>query len=462
MRFRSHRNPEVKKKKFSVSIDEVYTPHPKQQQFRELIDKGCQTVLFLGGRQSGKTFAGAWEFVRQIFVYQRKPYLYWVIAPSYAVARVAKRYLFDNPLVRSCIEYGNRREDVYTLKVPHITDDCRIVGNHTAQVEIRTAQEPDLLRGAVCACVWIDEAAFIPQECWNVIQPVVLASGGNFILTTTPKGRNYLYDMFVARRNDPAFGYVVSKTHENPHISKGAIDKLKEQYSDTLARQELEAEFVAYEGLVYTLLPNAVQQRIEVNPRNCVFYGGCDFGYADPFAFVWIAYDVVNDTFHVLDEYYQRHEVMETHIDRIKAHPLSRVLKTVYCDPSNPDGIRRMIKAGLPAVAALNRQIMDGINIVQMLLDKGKLNAQARCKETLREFGNYAFRESSNKNAGDKPVDMFNHAMDAMRYAITSAMITLKTRKRPKFNMHEYFKNMRQLTSVEEGFPTWYDSPAEN
>ncbi|QPI17865.1 terminase large subunit [Pectobacterium phage POP12] len=63
------------------------------------------------------------------------------------------------------------------------------------------ASSPDSVRGNAFAVIYLDEAAFIGQweDTWLAIQPVI-SSGrrSKIILTTTPNGLNYFYDLWSA------------------------------------------------------------------------------------------------------------------------------------------------------------------------------------------------------------------------------------------------------------------------
>lgn len=63
------------------------------------------------------------------------------------------------------------------------------------------ASSPDAVRGNAFALIYIDEVAFIPGfiDAWLAIQPVI-SSGrhSKIIMTTTPNGMNYYYDIWVS------------------------------------------------------------------------------------------------------------------------------------------------------------------------------------------------------------------------------------------------------------------------
>ena len=86
----------------------------------------------------------------------------------------------------------------------------------------------------------------------------------------------------------------------------------------------------------------------------------------------------------------------------------------------------------------------------------------------------YRYRETTNKNAGENPVDDSNHAMDALRYALSSeakvsgdfrpryqddsgeVKVLTSKEKNNKF-LNEYFQEMDKKRPRQTGsiFPEW-------
>ena len=57
--------------------------------------------------------------------------------------------------------------------------------------------------------------------------------------------------------------------------------------------------------------------------------------------------------------------------------------------------------------------VMAGIDI----LKRHKLYVTKESKNTIKEMQNYKWQEDKNGNLLNKPIDTFNHAIDATRYA---------------------------------------------
>ena len=68
-----------------------------------------------------------------------------------------------------------------------------------SSIMIRSADNPDSIRGIGVDFVVIDEAADIPRldDTWRaVIRPTLSDREGHALIIGSPKGRNYFYDMW--------------------------------------------------------------------------------------------------------------------------------------------------------------------------------------------------------------------------------------------------------------------------
>lgn len=58
-------------------------------------------------------------------------------------------------------------------------------------------------------------------------------------------------------------------------------------------------------------------------------------------------------------------------------------------------------------------QVLEGIELVSMLLNSGKILFLQNCRDSIREFSLYRWSEKAQK---DQPVKENDHAMDEIRY----------------------------------------------
>ena len=295
-----------------------------------------------------------------------------------------------------------------------------IVGN--GEVLFRSADDPERLRGPNLSWVWIDEGALCHEMTWPIAIGRLREGGkaGPCWLTTTPKGRNWVWREFVERQRD---GYEVfrARTADNPHLAPQFLADLEAAYTGTFARQELLGEFVAFEGLVYEEFDRAVH--IAEPPEEFVeVVAGVDWGYTNPAVILVVGLDG-DGRASVVSEYYQRRQRIGEIVEAARALAGQWDIVTFYCDPSEPANIAEMQEAGLNAVAA-NNAVSEGIQRVKARLavaDDGRprLTASSQCVYLASEFESYCWKRLRGLGVlKDEPEKANDHVMDALRYVI--------------------------------------------
>lgn len=398
-----------------------YKPNPEgQAQLRAVLDAGKRIVLYVGGIRGGKTYAGARETLYSIYKrgFNRKG-LTWIVSPTYPMSSVVEKEFED-----ACDLGGGRS----LIIKKYIGARAYLIIPPAGQqkpyrVEIKTAEHPDRLRGSSLDCVWMDEAAMMDKECYRILLGRILDSQGMILMTTTPRGMNWLYDEVHEKRydhpttqqKDPRIAVVRSTTSDNPYLKPEEIEMLRAQYTTQFARQELGAEFVAFDGLVYrTFDPTRhIIPPITNIPEGAELISGIDAGFSDPFVSLWLMKH--KNKYYLLDEYYQPQRTMESHAAAIKRNWLDKMCIRRWMDPSAAQASADLAALGINTYPAKN-DIQAGINSVSRLLETDRLFITRPCANTLREIGMYAYPDKGSRNRGEVPVDANNHAMDALRY----------------------------------------------
>jgi phage terminase large subunit-like protein len=121
-----------------------------------------------------------------------------------------------------------------------------------------SADSEDSVRGEAFHVVVLDEAARIAEETWNAsIQPTLADYGGDAILISTPKGRNWFWREFTSADGKRSAAFTApSSDNPNPRIKRAAI-LAKDRVSERIYRQEWLAEFVSDGGGVFRRVADA-------------------------------------------------------------------------------------------------------------------------------------------------------------------------------------------------------------
>lgn len=176
-------------------------------------------------------------------------------------------------------------------------------------------------------------------------------------------------------------------------------------------------EWGIVEGLVYENWEERVFDVHEISIRPSVRSAfGMDFGYVnDPSTLFCGLIDTVAREIYVFDEMYEKGMSNEDIKDRVSEMGYSK--ERIKADSAEPKSIAYLRKAGLTRIRAAKKgpdSIRAGISIIQDY----KIIIHPRCVNFITEISNYTWDKDKFDNAINKPIDDFNHLMDAMRYAM--------------------------------------------
>lgn len=176
-------------------------------------------------------------------------------------------------------------------------------------------------------------------------------------------------------------------------------------------------EWGIVEGLVYENWEERVFDVHEISIRPSVrSVFGMDFGYVnDPSTLFCGLVDTVAREIYVFDEMYEKGMSNEDILSKVSEMGYSK--ERIKADSAEPKSIAYLRKAGLTRIRAAKKgpdSIRAGISIIQDY----KIIIHPRCVNFITEISNYTWDKDKFDNAINKPIDDFNHLMDAMRYAM--------------------------------------------
>ena len=254
-----------------------------QQEFLDLLDTR-RFVCLCAGRQYGKSTTGCYACLMRIYGGKCTQGVGWIIAPTYPMSEQLQ-YRFESIAGPLVLEKRRGNTPVYFLEpAPGMDQPYR--------VEIKTAENPDRLRGPTLDWVWLDESRNMVPDVWPIIIPTVAVSRGPIMTTTTPAGQDWVYKTFEvpAVEGNPDFGHVRRGSSEANHFNERDLAIMRAQMSEDMAKQELDAEIISFSGLVYTNFNPKIHivDPVEEIPQGAEVVGGIDFGWDDPFVHLWV------------------------------------------------------------------------------------------------------------------------------------------------------------------------------
>jgi len=187
--------------------------------------------------------------------------------------------------------------------------------------------------------------------------------------------------------------------HERRRIVKHA------ENDDNFRRVHIDCEYGVTEGLVFK------DWEIVDSFPDIPYWTGLDFGYTnDPSALIKLGVD--GDDLY-LDEMLYRTGMINPELAKFINEQLAKYTE-VYADSSEPKSIDEIYGFGvnIHPVKKGPDSIVQGIDV----LKRYNLKITKRSVNLIKELRNYSYMKDKEGNYLNKPVDLFNHALDAARY----------------------------------------------
>ena len=187
------------------------------------------------------------------------------------------------------------------------------------------------------------------------------------------------------------------------------------------------------EGLVYSNFEELDFNVENIKKRpNVKSAFGLDFGYTnDPTAFIASLIDLDNMEIFIFDEHYQKAMSNKDIANMIKYKGYSK--ERIVGDSSEPKSIDDIKRQGIYRLKGARKgkdSILNGIQYIQDF----KIYVHPKCENTLIELSNYVW-DTKEGNVINKPIDDYNHLMDALRYSLEDIRLGGVKFNRDKYNV---------------------------
>lgn len=187
------------------------------------------------------------------------------------------------------------------------------------------------------------------------------------------------------------------------------------------------------EGLVYSNFEELDFNVENIKKRpNVKSAFGLDFGYTnDPTAFIASLIDLDNMEIFIFDEHYQKAMSNKDIANMIKYKGCSK--ERIIGDSSEPKSIDDIKRQGIYRLKGARKgkdSILNGIQYIQDF----KIYVHPKCENTIIELSNYVW-DTKEGNVINKPIDDYNHLMDALRYSLEDIRLGGVKFDRNKYNV---------------------------
>ena len=348
-----------------------------------------------GGSRSGKTFSILTALIE--LCHKNSGLVITICRKTFPALRATS--------MRDFFEILNR-EDIYNPDLHNKSDATyQLWGN---MVEFISIDQPQKVRGRKRDVLFINEANEINLEDWRQL---LLRTTGKVLIDYNPSDEfHWIYDEVIPRE-DAAFFQTTYQ--DNPFLPQSVVMEIErfKEADENFWRVYGLGERGASQATVFTHWKEIDQIPNEYKLLNL----GLDFGYtADPTAIVRVYTDGHG---FAVDELCYATRLTNSDISKVLRDNEVHRSDVIICDSAEPKSIDEIHAHGFNTHGA--RKGKDSVKNGIQFLHSRPLLVTARSVNVIKELRNYKWKEDKNGKQLNEPVDSFNHAIDAMRYAIT-------------------------------------------
>ena len=256
-----------------------------------------------------------------------------------------------------------------------------------------------------------------------------------FYATCNPAGHDWLYYRWKVNEMNREAGNTYNEqyrlfeaqTYENIYLPKDYLEELM-QYPEQWRKRYVECSWDNFEGLVYAEYDENKHLIDGFEPKEGHRYQHIhvlDYGYTNPTAILFAAYDLDEQVCYIYDEYYKTGMIIPDIANDYKA--MNKYWRDAYrlADPSiySTDKDGKSIYVDFLAQGIFwgraNNDKARGFNRVNTLFKQGRLKVTKNLINFRKEIGDYRWKEASlfgDKNAPEEPKKAKDHLMDCLRY----------------------------------------------
>lgn len=368
--------------------------------------QGGTVIVNKGGTRSGKTWA-LLQLCATIAEMQ-KGVLLSVVGESVPFLKRGALRDFRELLGDAWNEDGwNATDKVYTL-------------TNGSAIEFFSADNEGKVHGSARDYLFLNECYFID---WEVYRQLAVRTRRAILLDYNPRSRFWVDEKIIGK---PGVALVHSTYRDNPHLTAAQVAMIESNKDDeNWWRVYGEGETGSVEGLVYTSW-DIVSELPEVYKRE--FY--CiDFGFTnDPTAILRVR---LSGGELWVDELIYQTGMLNSDIVEVLRRYGVRYDAPIVCDSAEQKSVAEINHlGGFHAVPCSKGRgsVTAGISMVRAY----RLHVTARSLGTINELRNYSWRrDGASGSYLNEPIDKYNHALDALRYGVTTYLATARTLTAP-------------------------------
>ena len=282
-------------------------------------------------------------------------------------------------------------------------------------IEFFSVEQPDKLRGARRNVLYVNEANNVPFEAYTQLS---IRTSGDIWIDFNPTANFWAHKEVVAQQDAD---FITLTYLDNEALPQTIVDDIESARERAKTSEYWSNWWKVYGlGQIGSLEGVCIKEWKEIKlplEARLLCYG-MDFGYSNDPSTLIALYKYNNA--YIFDEVIYQKKLLNSDISSLfRSHDINGV---VYADSAEPKSIAELRTYGHKVVPCTKGKdsIVYGIN----LINQNEIFVTSRSKNLIKELQSYTWMKDREGNTINKPIDSFNHCIDAARYAITSQLKT--------------------------------------
>jgi len=391
-----------------------FVPTVAQRRALGLIKSGIKHILLFGGSRSGKTTLLVMVIIYRSLRYPGSRHLICRLRLKDAKSSVLHETLI--PWLNRCIGRGNYKINRH---------DNYIVLRNGSEIWIGglgDREQVDRILGHEYNTIYFNEVSQISYHAvttaYSRLAMKIPGCRNIFLYDCNPASPlHWAYRVFVRKidfktdealsRPDMYESMLINPDDNAEHLDNDYIDDVLENLPEKQKARFRYGDWVKGEGCIYDRFDESMIIKPVNLPEMEYFTAGQDFGMN--IANVKVAYK--DECVFVVSDHGGHNITTQTFNEQLKERGWYCDDFPVYCDPAGGERIQE-ITGGVRA----NNAVDSGIDYINSLIERGRFFVSSACSGVLSEIWDYC------RDEDDVVVKVNDHYMDAMRYAIYSAV----------------------------------------
>jgi phage terminase large subunit len=274
-------------------------------------------------------------------------------------------------------------------------------------IEFFSGDQPDKMRGARRDVLFVNEANNVA---WETYYQLAIRTREFIYIDFNPTAEFWAH---TELKGQPDVDFIILTYRDNEALESSIINEFKKaeekaktsEYWANWVKVYVNGEIGSLQGVVFDNW-----KPCDSIPQQARLLGyGCDFGYSNDPSTLVAVYQLNNEFYY--DELIYQKGLLNSDLARlIKQHPTAMI----YADSAEPKSIQEIKNYGIRITATEKGadSIMHGISKMQ----QAPFYVTKRSLNLIKELRAYTWATDKTGATLNKPIDAFNHAIDAMRY----------------------------------------------